>query len=107
MKSGYLFLDGLRNVANRLARIIMSVHLFYELGYLTGGNAFTIHENNHLLQGIVRTGVRRQGLLFEIACSIPRDREIEFAVLGLESAFVITVSRIAGVVTVFGIFFVA
>ena len=37
---------------------------------------------------------------------IPRDRELEFTVLSLKGAFVITVARIAGVVTVFGIFFV-
>lgn len=51
--------------------------------------------------------MRRQGLLLKFAGSIPRDREIEFAVLSLESAFVITVAGIAGVITVFGIFFVA
>ena len=42
----------------------MPVHFLYELGNLTGGNAFAVHKNNHLLQGIIRTGVRRQGLLF-------------------------------------------
>ena len=107
MESRYLFLDGLRNIANRLARIIMSVHFLYELGNLAGGNAFAVHKNDHLLQGVVRTGVRRQGLLFKHACSIPRDREIEFAIFGLKGAFIITVARIAGIVTVFGVFFVA
>ena len=100
MESRYLFLDSLRNITNRLARIIMPVHFLYELGNLTGGNAFAVHKNDHLLQGVVRTGVRRQGLLLKIACSIPRDREIEFAIFGLERAFIITIARIAGVVTV-------
>ena len=84
----------------------MPVHFLYELCDFTSGNAFAVHENNHLLQSIVRTGVRRQGLLLKFACSIPRDRVLEFAIFGLEGTFVITVSRIAGVVTVFGIFFV-
>ena len=106
MESGNLFLDGLRNIADRLARIIMPVHFLYELGTLASGNAFAVHENNHLLQSIVRTSVGRWGLLFKFACSIPRDRELELAILGLESTFVIAVARIASVVTVFGVFLV-
>ena len=39
-------------------------------------------------------------------CKRFRDRELEFTVLSLKGAFVITVARVAGVVTVFGIFFV-
>ena len=53
MESSILFLDGLRNIANRVARIIMSVHFLYELGNLPSGDAFAVHKDDHLLQGVI------------------------------------------------------
>ena len=98
MESGYLFLDGLRNIADRLARIIMSVHFLYELCDFTSGNAFAVHENNHLLQSIVRTSAsvvsalntleKKFGKLFpKIFKTITVDNGVEFSdCVGLETS---------------------
>ena len=76
----------------------MSVHFLYELCDFTSGNAFAVHENNHLLQSIVRTSAsvvsalntleKKFGKLFpKIFKTITVDNGVEFSdCVGLETS---------------------
>ena len=99
-----LLLDRFRDVGHSGRGVVMTIHLFDEVGYFPRRNALAIKLNDRCLQCVTTACIIRNKLLFKFPFAVSGNMKVEFAVFRVKHPVVKTVAAVTAT-PAFGIVF--
>src|SRR5690606_2155594 len=100
----YFFNGYISNITNCCWTITIFVKFFYYSSYFPCGDTIGIQLYNHVLEPAITSLIWGNKLLFKLAISVPWNiKIINLTIFSFIRSFVVTVTRIAGVVAFYRI----